>query len=56
MNITKCDICEKEIQHGESMGTRFGYEHSEFCTDCGVPVLTFLQEHKLVNKSKKEKI
>ena len=56
MTVTKCDLCGKEITTGKDVvrvGVRsYGFLTSEFCADCGKPVVQFLRrvEKKLASK------
>ena len=56
MIVTKCDLCGKEITAARdvvSVGVRsYGFLSSEFCADCGKPVVQFLKrvEKKLTSK------
>ncbi len=56
MTITKCDACGKEITAANDVvrvGVRsYGLLASEFCADCGKPVVQFLKrvEKKLTSK------
>jgi hypothetical protein len=53
MNITKCDICKKEIKDYKN---QIGVIHPEkisnlvFCLGCGEPILKFLKKHNLAEK------
>ncbi|HEY4474955.1 MAG TPA: hypothetical protein VJC06_03470 [Candidatus Paceibacterota bacterium] len=51
MLVTKCDICRKEIKNREHIvlaGTGSHFATNSFCSDCGKPVLHFL--NKIKNK------
>lgn len=53
MQITKCDICKKEIKEYNQQtkvapeGQLSGFT---FCPKCSQPVLSFLRKHKLLEK------
>jgi hypothetical protein len=57
MTVTKCDLCGKEIttaNDGVRVGVRsYGFLASEFCADCGKPMVQFLKrvEKKLTSKN-----
>ncbi len=54
MFITKCDICEKEIDHRNKVDVRFAWtEKADLCESCATPILNFLKKNKLF-KEKKE--
>ena len=56
MTVTKCDLCGNEITTANNVvrvGVRsYGFLASEFCADCGKPVVQFLTrvEKKLTSK------
>jgi rRNA maturation endonuclease Nob1 len=56
MTVTKCDVCGKDITTAKDVvrvGVRsYGFLPSEFCADCGKPVVQFLKrvEKKLTSK------
>ena len=58
MNITKWDICKKEIKDYKN---QIGVNHSEkftsfvFCLACGEPVFKFLRKHNLAEKKTAKK-
>jgi hypothetical protein len=58
MTVTKCDLCGKDITMAKdvvSVGVRsYGFLTSEFCADCGKPVVQFLNrvEKKLKGREK----
>jgi hypothetical protein len=57
MTLTKCDLCGKEMTTTKDVvrvGVRsFGLLASEFCADCGKPVVQFLTrvEKQLASKN-----
>jgi hypothetical protein len=57
MTVTKCDLCGKEITTAKDVvrvGVRnYGFLPSEFCADCGKPVVQFLTrvEKQLASKN-----
>jgi len=57
MTITKCDLCGKDIATAKDVvrvGVRsYGFLASEFCTDCGNPVVMFLKRIEKKLKSTK---
>jgi len=52
MYVTKCDICKKQIKAGEKVVAGYGYAFgaSEFCANCGKPIITFLKKHGLLKE------
>lgn len=51
MNVTKCDICKKEIKEIKpTVRVNFRYESYEFCKNCNVPFVKLLEKHKLIKK------
>ena len=55
MNITKCDICKKNLKD-ESVRAGFSFFGAkDFCLSCGKPILDFLKKHKFINKNNKRK-
>jgi DNA-directed RNA polymerase subunit RPC12/RpoP len=55
MNITKCDICKKEIKaYAEeiSVSPLGKLSTFSFCADCGKPVMKFLEKNRLGEKVK----
>jgi hypothetical protein len=56
MQVTKCDICRKEIKSYKeevgvvSPGRLSGFA---FCLSCGKPVVKFLEKYHLIEKSTK---
>ena len=56
MTVTKCDLCGKEMTTAKDVvrvGVRsYGLLASEFCADCGKPVVQFLKrvEKQLASK------
>jgi hypothetical protein len=56
MTITTCDLCGTDISTAKDVvriGVRsYGFLASEFCADCGKPVVQFLKrvEKKLTSK------
>lgn len=62
MQVTKCDICKKEINREKSAKIRIAWEGAslssfnsfEICENCSKPVAKFLKDKKLIkNKNKK---
>jgi hypothetical protein len=57
MTVTKCDVCGKEMTTAKDVvrvGVRsYGFLTSEFCADCGTPVVQFLKrvEKQLASKN-----
>jgi hypothetical protein len=57
MTVTKCNLCEKDISTANDVvkvGVRsYGFLASEFCADCGTPVVMFLKrvEKKLKSRN-----
>lgn len=50
MNVTKCDMCKKEIDHKEGVGVSFAnynYKNLDLCEDCATPILKFLKKNKI---------
>jgi hypothetical protein len=53
MQITKCDICKKEIKdyseeiNVSPLGRILGFV---FCSNCGKPVIKFLRKNNLIEK------
>jgi hypothetical protein len=47
MTVTKCDLCGKDITTANDVvkvGVRsYGFLASEFCADCGKPVVAFMK-------------
>jgi hypothetical protein len=47
MTVTTCDLCGKEITTAQDVvrvGVRsYGFLASEFCADCGKPVVAFMK-------------
>lgn len=54
MNVTKCDICKKEIR-GRKVVTGIKWDTFDLCQSCGFPVVKFMEKHKLIKKEKNEK-
>ena len=55
MNITKCDICKKNLKD-ESVRAGFSFFGAkDFCFKCGKPILDFLKKHKFISKDNKRK-
>ena len=55
MNVTKCDLCKKEIKEIKfAVRVNFMYNGYEFCKNCNVPFVKILEKHKLVKKENKE--
>ena len=53
MFITKCDICEKEIDHRNKVDVRFAWtEKADLCESCATPILNFLKKKKKLKKYK----
>ena len=56
MQVTKCDICKKEIKSYKeevkiiAPGTLSMFA---FCLACGAPVMRFLRSHNLLENDKK---
>lgn len=49
MNITKCDICKKEIDYKNTVNVRVGlYSRAEFCRGCAVSVVKIFKKHKFL--------
>jgi hypothetical protein len=57
MTVTTCDVCGKDITAAKDVvriGVRsYGFLASEFCADCGKPVVQFLNRVEKKLKSKK---
>ncbi len=54
MNLTKCDICKKNIK-GDPVRAGFGmFKEKDFCVNCGKPIVDFLKKNKFINEEKKE--
>lgn len=56
MQVTKCDICKKEIKsykEGVRVSPPVGFLNFEICLNCGKPIIKFLQKHHLGEKVKK---
>ena len=56
MQVTKCDICKKEIKgYKNEIGVRppTGFVNFVFCLKCGKPLLKFLEKHNLGEKTNK---
>jgi hypothetical protein len=57
MTVTKCDLCGKEMTTAKDVvrvGVRsYGFLASEFCADCGKPVVQFLKRVEKTLTSKK---
>ena len=52
MNLTKCDICKKNLK-GKSVKAGTGlFGGNDFCFKCGKPILDFLKKHKLIKEEK----
>ena len=55
MNISKCDVCKKEVERpvigaiGYFVGPKI-----ELCNDCGAPILELLRKYKIISNNKKE--
>lgn len=55
MNVTKCDICKKEVDKpiigaiGYFVGPKI-----ELCEKCGAPILELLQKYKIIGKNKQK--
>jgi hypothetical protein len=58
MTVTKCDLCGKEMTTANAVvrvGVRsYGFLASEFCADCGKPVVQFLTRVEKKLKSRKQ--
>lgn len=52
MDITKCDLCKKEIKDSKSsVIIRFAsYKHADLCGNCASPILKFLKKNKFIDK------
>lgn len=56
MNLTQCDVCKKEVNHGEYVVAGTGHFHvMEFCLDCGGSILKLLKKYKFKHLSDYEK-
>lgn len=61
MQVTKCDICKKEINREKSAKVRIVWEGAnlsafnsfEICEKCSKPVAKFLKDKKLIKEDKK---
>lgn len=52
MNITKCDICKKNVAREDiirAQGKDAGFSFFEFCEKCGKPITKFLISKKLID-------
>jgi len=54
MFIRKCDLCEKEVERPIRVELENHGPRVDLCNDCGVPILKFLQKHKIIDKNNKE--
>ena len=53
MNISKCDICKKNLK-GDVIRAGVGlFREKDLCLSCGKPVLDFFKKHKLIKEEKK---
>ncbi len=54
MNITKCDICKKEIKNRQEVciGYCMPLPQYSLCLKCSKPIVVFLEKHELIEKSK----
>ncbi|KKQ23479.1 MAG: hypothetical protein US35_C0004G0012 [Parcubacteria group bacterium GW2011_GWA2_37_10] len=56
MNVSKCDLCKKEIKGQPlTVGRGFFHDVKEICDDCGKPVLEFLRKNKFIKEEKNNK-
>ena len=53
MNITKCDLCKKEIKSKIITAGIGFFPKAELCEKCGLPILRFLRKHKFIEEQKK---
>ena len=50
MRVAKCDLCKKLVK-GKPVVAGFGFLSGvEMCHKCGLPVLNFLEKHKLLDE------
>ena len=53
MFVTKCDICNKEIDLRDKVDIRFAYSESvDLCEECASPIFKFLEKNKLFKNKK----
>lgn len=55
MQVTKCDICKKEIKdYKEEVRVLASkvISGTAFCLKCGGPIIKFLKNHKLIQNQK----
>ena len=56
MNVTKCDLCKKEVDKRNEIYVSFPeYKTAEFCCKCAMPILKFLEKNKFMQKDNKIK-
>jgi len=56
MFVTRCDLCKKDI-NSKPITVTIGFSpRFEFCEKCGLPILSFLEEKKLLKCKKEEKV
>ncbi len=54
MNITKCDICKKEVKDKKYVSAGVGwFPKIEACYECGAPIVEFLRKHKIIERGEK---
>jgi hypothetical protein len=56
MQVTKCDICKKQIKgYKDEVCVRppTGFVNFAFCLNCGKPLIKFLEKHHLGEKTEK---
>ncbi|MEK7124480.1 MAG: hypothetical protein AAB877_02235 [Patescibacteria group bacterium] len=55
MNVTRCDICKKEVNDKKYVSAGVGwFPKIEACYDCGAPIVKFLKKHKIIEKEDKK--
>jgi len=59
MKITKCDICKKTIKRNvESFSLSYSgiktFASFELCASCGVPIMKFLKDERLIKTENKK--
>ncbi len=56
MNVTKCDVCMKEINYQNKVIAGPGpWPKFAFCLKCGKPVLDFLKKKGLIEEKASQK-
>lgn len=55
MNVTKCDVCMKEVEYNDRVTAGPGaWPKFAFCFKCGKPIMDFLKKKGLIEKDAKK--